>query len=84
MRRTGGARDGWRRPLLLAAAWALVAVPVAAALFLQGSRSTVVAGHDAVVLASLDGYATLDLGPYLPNVRYPSGGRLGAAAAVHL
>ena len=64
--------------MLLVAVWALVAVPVAVALFLQGSRSTVVAGHDAVVRASLDGYATLDLGPYLPNLRYPSGGRLGA------
>ena len=38
-----------------------------------------VAGHDAVVRPSLDGFATLDLGPYLPNFRYPSGGTVGAA-----
>ena len=69
---------GWRRSLLLVAAWALVAVPTAVGMFLGGSRATVLAGHDAVVSPSLDGYATLDLGPYLPNFRYPSGSRLGA------
>ncbi len=56
----------------------MLAVPTAAALFLGGSRSVALAGHDAVVRPSLDGWATLDLGPYLPNLRYPSGGRLGA------
>jgi hypothetical protein len=69
---------GWRQTGLLVAAWALVAAPVTGALFLHGSRTLVLAGHDAVVRPSLDGWATLDLGPYLPNVRYPSGGRLGA------
>ena len=67
-----------RRLLLLMGVWAVIAVPVALTLFLQGSRSTVVAGHDAVVRPSLDGYATVDLGPYLPSLRYPSGGRFGA------
>jgi hypothetical protein len=69
---------GWRRSLVLLGAWVLVALPTAVAVFLLGSRSTVLAGHDAVVRASLDGYATLDLGPYLPNVRYPTGARIGA------
>ncbi len=69
---------GWRRLLLLLGAWALVAVPVAGTLFLHGSRTTVLAGHDAVVSPSLDGFATLDLGPYLPSLRYPTGSRLGA------
>ncbi len=69
---------GWRLSLVLVATWLLVAVPTAVALFLTGSRATVVAGHDAVVSPTLDGYATLDLGPYLPNFRYPSGGTLGA------
>ncbi len=71
-------RPGWRRSLLLGAAWAVLAVPVALALFQSGSRTTVLAGHDAVVRPSLDGYATVDLGPYLPNVRYPTGTRIGA------
>src|SRR6476619_2231399 len=69
---------GWRLSLFLGALWLLVALPTAVALFLTGSRATVVAGHDAVVRPSLDGYATLDLGPYLPNFRYPSRGTLGA------
>jgi hypothetical protein len=69
---------GRRRAVLLVAAWALVAVPVSVSLFLHGSRSIVLAGHDAVVRPSLDGWATIDLGPYLPNLRYPSGGRVGA------
>ena len=56
----------------------MVAVPLSGALFLHGSRSVVLAGHDAVVRPSLDGWATLDLGPYLPDLRYPTGGRLGA------
>ena len=60
------------------AAWLLVALPAAVALFLNGSRSIVLAGHDAVVRPSLDGWATLDMGPYLPNFRYPSGSRIGA------
>jgi hypothetical protein len=63
---------------MLVAVWLLVALPTAAALFLNGSRTIVLAGHDAVVSPSLDGWATLDLGPYLPNLRYPSGSRLGA------
>ena len=63
---------------MLLATWLVVALPTAAVLFLTGSRETVVAGHDAVVRPSLDGYATLDLGPYLPDFRYPSGGTVGA------
>ncbi len=63
---------------MLVAAWLVVAVPAAAVLFLTGSRETVVAGHDAEVQPTLDGYATVDLGPYLPNFRYPTGGRFGA------
>jgi hypothetical protein len=64
--------------LLLLATWLVVALPTSVLLFLTSSRATVVAGHDAVVRASLDGYATLDLGPYLPNLRYPTGSRIGA------
>lgn len=67
-----------RQVVLLLVAWLVVAVPVTAALFVSGSRSTVVAGHDAVVRPAFDGYATLDLGPYIPSFRLPVGGRLGA------
>ena len=68
-----------RHVVELAALWLVVAVPLAALLFLTGSRSTVVAGHDAVVRPTLDGYATLELGPYVPNFRIPTGERIGAS-----
>jgi hypothetical protein len=72
----------WRsltvRVLVFMAVWLLIAVPISLAIFLHSSTATVLASHDAVVSPTLDGYATLDLGPYLPNLRYPSGSRLGA------
>ncbi len=71
-------RPGWKVTALLVLIWFVVAAPVSVALFLHGSRATVVAGHDAVVRPSLDGWATVNLGPYLPDLRYPVGGRLGA------
>jgi hypothetical protein len=64
--------------LELTALWLVIALPLTALLFLTGSRSTVVAGHDAEISPTLDGYATLDLGPYIPNFRVPSGSRVGA------
>lgn len=67
-----------RRLGLLAALWLLLAVPVAGLVFVHSERETSFAGHDAVVRPAFDGYATLDLGPYLPSLRYPAGGRLGA------
>ena len=69
-----------RAPVVLALVglWLLVAVPTAVGLFLTGSRTTVVAGHDTVVSPALDGYATVDLGPYVPDLRMRSGNRLGA------
>jgi hypothetical protein len=75
-------RDQWRpvagRVLVLVGLWALVAVPAGALVFTQSSKATELASHEAVVSPSFDGYATLDLGPYIPNVRYPTGARLGA------
>lgn len=69
---------GWGQPLMLLVLWVLLALPTSAALFLHTSRDTVVMGHDATVRASLNDYVTLDLGPYLPNLRYPTGGPIGA------
>jgi hypothetical protein len=62
----------------LAVLWLAVAAPLAVALFLSGSRSTVIAGHDTVVTPALDGYATVDLGPFLPNFRLDTGLPVGA------
>jgi hypothetical protein len=77
-KRSRARRPGWRLSLLLLAAWAILAAPAGVTLFLNTSRDTVIAGHDATVRASLDDYVTLDLGPYLPNFRYPTGSPLGA------
>ncbi|QNN54548.1 metallophosphoesterase family protein [Nocardioides mesophilus] len=63
----------------LAVVWLLTAVPIAVTLFLTGSRTIVLAGHDTDLEPTLDGYATVDLGPYLPSFRIASGSRLGAA-----
>lgn len=71
-------RQRLRRVGLLVALWAVVALPVAGLTFVHGERETSLAGHDAVVTPAFDSYATLDLGPYLPHLRYPTGGRLGA------
>lgn len=72
-------RPELRTVLELTALWLATALPLAALLFLTTSRSTVVAGHDAEVRPTLDGYATLDLGPYIPSFRIDTGGTVGAS-----
>jgi hypothetical protein len=62
----------------LLAVWTALTLPVAVVVFVNSDKPTAVAGHNAVVTPAFDGYATLDLGPYLPNLRYPAGSRLGA------
>jgi hypothetical protein len=58
--------------------WAAVAGPVTVLVFLNSSRTTVLATHEAVVRPTVDGWAVIDLGPFLPSFRYPAGGQLGA------
>jgi predicted phosphodiesterase len=59
--------------------WALVAVPAWAILFTHSSEKIVLASHDAVVRPTFDGRVQLDMGPYLPDLRTSSGGRVGIA-----
>jgi len=66
------------KSLRLVLAWVVVAAPASLFIFLNSSTTTVIASHDAVVAPTLDGYATLDLGPYLPDLRHPVPTRLGA------
>ncbi|HET8716821.1 MAG TPA: metallophosphoesterase [Nocardioidaceae bacterium] len=68
-----------RRTLGYLLVWLVLTVPLTGVLFLHSSQSTVIASHEAVVRPTLDGYVTLDLGPYLPNLRYPTGSTLGEA-----
>ncbi len=65
--------------LAYVAGWAVVAVPVGAHAFLTDTRDTVIASHDATISPAADGYATLDLGAFLPNLRYPAGARIGVS-----
>jgi hypothetical protein len=64
------------------AAWAIIAVFASYHLFMSDSRHTVIAGHDATVSPTHDGYATMDLGAYLPDVRYPTHRILGVEVVV--
>ena len=83
--RRGWWRPRWRKPtrreVLRGGAyflvWALLAVPIAAILFFTSSASTTVASHDAEVRPTTDGYVTLRTGPFLPDVRAPSGNAIG-------
>ncbi|MFT4009220.1 MAG: metallophosphoesterase [Nocardioidaceae bacterium] len=67
-----------RRILLLLAAWLVVAVPASLVILTHSSDTTTIAGHEVVVTPTLDGWASFDMGPYLPDFRAPSGSRLGA------
>lgn len=69
-----------RRILAILAAlvvWLGLATAAFVPLLAHSSASTVVASHDAVAHPTLDGHVRLDLGPYLPDVRFPSGQRMG-------
>ena len=66
------------RVVLLLVAWLVVAAPAGLLIFVHSSRSVALASHQATIHPSFDGYATLDFGPFIPNFRYPSGGRVGA------
>jgi predicted phosphodiesterase len=57
--------------------WVLVTLAVGLTVFLNSSRTLVLATHDAELEPSLDGYIVLHTGPVLPDVRQPSGSRIG-------
>jgi predicted phosphodiesterase len=57
--------------------WVVLALGCASAIFLNSSRETTLASHDAVIRPDLSGHVVLLTGPVLPDVRVPSGGRVG-------
>ncbi|MGI8645555.1 MAG: metallophosphoesterase family protein [Nocardioides sp.] len=57
--------------------WLLLTVLLGGALLLQSNRSVVLASHDAILRPTLTGYAEVHTGPVLPDVRFPTGRRLG-------
>jgi predicted phosphodiesterase len=66
-----------RRNLAVLAAWVLVALPLWFGLFLNSHTSLVLASHDAVVTPTLDHYARVTMGPYLPDLRRRTDSRIG-------
>jgi len=60
-------------------AWVVVALPAWGFLFTHSTAEVVLASHDAVVRPTFDGWVRLDMGPYLPDLRAPSDGRIGVA-----
>ncbi len=65
------------RGLALVAVWAVVSVVVGFALFLNSSRTVVLASHDAKLRPTLDGYVVLHTGPVLPDLRLDTGAPIG-------
>jgi len=63
--------------LALTAVCLTVGVSSGLTFFLGDSRTVVVAGHDAVVTPTFDGYVALRTGPLLPDVRRATGGPVG-------
>ena len=57
--------------------WTLTAVAAWLLLFTHHHREMVLGGHDVVLTPTFDRYAVLRMGPYIPDVRVPTGGRIG-------
>ena len=57
--------------------WVGLSVLFAIVVFLQSSRSIVLASHDAVLRPTMTGWVEVRTGPVLPDVRFPSGARIG-------
>ena len=76
-RRGGLTRARVLRGLVLGAVWLLVSAAIALALFLNSSRTIVLASHDALVRPTLDGYVVLHTGAILPDFRVDSGTPIG-------
>ncbi|WP_460835055.1 metallophosphoesterase [Nocardioides hungaricus] len=63
--------------LALAGTWLACALVAGLLLFLTGSRTIVLASHEAEVRPDLSGWAVLRTGPVLPDVRVDTGSAVG-------
>ena len=54
----------------------------AAVIFLNSSRETTLASHDAVIRPDLSGHVVLLTGPVLPDVRVPTDQRIGVSVTL--
>ncbi len=74
-----------RRALVGAAyilTWLLLTMACATAVFLNSSRETTLASHDAVIRPDLSGHVVLLTGPVLPDVRVPTDQRIGVSVTL--
>lgn len=69
---------GTRRAVVPVVGWLVVSIASALLVFLNSTTTTVLVGHETTVRPTLDGHASIELGPYLPGLRYPLAGRVGA------
>lgn len=67
-----------RRGLVPLVGWFATSLAAGLLLFFTSSTTAVVAGHETSVRPTLDRHATIELGPYLPALRYPLDSRIGA------
>lgn len=70
--------------LALLAAGVLTGLPVATSTFLHSERYLTLGAHQAVVSPDVDGHATLDFGPLLPQARLPVDTPFGVGVNVRL
>ncbi len=62
--------------------WVLLSLASAAVIFLNSSRETTLASHDAVIRPDLSGHVVLLTGPVLPDVRVPTDQRIGVSVTL--
>lgn len=62
----------------------LVAVPVSLSTFVHSERHITIGAHEATVVPALDGYATINFGPLLPQVRLPANSPGGLGVDIEL
>ncbi|CAM3351392.1 metallophosphoesterase family protein [Nocardioides dubius] len=65
------------RITLYVVAWLATAVPAALLIFFNSSTTIAVASHDTDVSPTTDGWVTVQTGPYLPDLRYPTDSWVG-------
>jgi hypothetical protein len=64
------------------ASWFAMSLVLSAVIFLNSSRETTLASHDAVIRPDLSGHVVLLTGPVLPDVRVPTDGRIGVSVTL--
>ncbi|MRJ75782.1 metallophosphoesterase [Aeromicrobium sp. SMF47] len=70
--------------LLLIGLGLVVGVPTAYSTFVHSDREIVIGAHDATVRPTFDGYARLDFGTLIPQIRVPAEAPLGIGLDIRL